>query len=90
MPPPADLRPHDLFKYRSADEVAECWDGVSADLYKALWNDVVHVMPFTRPGEDDTYDFDDSNVLANFWHLLTDEHKVELNELALVEARDLS
>ncbi len=83
MPPP-----HDLFKYRTADEVAECWDGVTASLYKALWNDVVHVMPFLNHGEDDTPDFEDTNVLANYWDRLSDEHQVELNELALVEARD--
>ena len=80
--------PHDLFKYRSADEVAECWDGVSAELYKALWNDVVHVMPVTDVGENDCYDFDDTNVLANYWHLLSEAHQVELNALAHEEARD--
>ena len=78
MPPP-----HDLFKYRSADEVAECWDGVSPSLYKALWNDVVHTMSFANVEEDE-----ELSVLANFWHLLSNEHKVELNDLALVEARD--
>jgi len=78
--------PHELFNYRSADEVAECWDGVSPELYKALWNDVVHVMPFTETGEDDTYDFDDKNVLSRFWHLLSEDHQRELNALAVEEA----
>jgi len=78
MPPP-----HDLFKYRTADEVAECWEGVTSSLYKALWNDVVHTMSFAEVEDDG-----ERNVLANFWDRLSNDHQVELNDLAIVEARD--
>lgn len=79
--------PHDLFKYRSADEVAECWDGVSASLYKALWNDVVHVMTYRMPGEDDAPEFEEQSTLARYWDRLSEDHQVELNDLARVEAQ---
>jgi len=76
------MAPHDLFRVRTADEVAECWEGVSSSLYKALWNDIVHVMPIDHGDSTEDDCFDDRSALANYWDRLSADHQVELNELA--------
>lgn len=78
---------NEAFKYVRADEVAECWDGVSDSLYQSLWNKVVANMP-PMPNLEDFGPADMVGVhnLAQFWHLLSEEEQTELN--ALAELRD--
>ena len=74
------ITPHDLFDVWSPDEVAECMDGVSGDLYRRLWSLTGEVPSLTA--EDETPDCQFKRALANIWHHLTAREQVELNALA--------
>ena len=72
--------PHDLFDVWSPDDVAECMDGVSDDLYRRLWSLTKEVPSLTA--EDETPDCQFKRALAHVWHHLTEREQVELNMLA--------
>ena len=78
------MKPAYQFEFMRADEVAECWDGVSEELYAALWNKVV---PYQKaiPNLEDSGPADHvgHENLAAHWHRLTEEEQVELNRLAV-------
>ena len=81
-------KPNSVFEYIRADEVAECWEGVSAELYRALWEKVV--IPFQKviPNLEDSGPGDHvgHENLAAHWKRLTITEQKELNRLAA--ARD--
>lgn len=77
------IKAHGLFEVWSADEVAECLEGVgTGDLYRRLYELMVPRKP--TPGLDYREipdDFSD-RCLANRWDELSEEHQAWLNELA--------
>lgn len=78
------IRPNDAFRYIRADEVAECWEGVSKELYAALWNKVVAVQKEIPNIEDNgPADVVGYENLAEHWGLLTEVEQTELNALAV-------
>ena len=82
------IRPHELFMYWSADEVAECMDGVSDALYRRLYE--VAERRAATPGLD-YREVNDSfgHCLGHAgWRKLTDAERQELNDLALVYDRE--
>lgn len=83
------MTPNAAFKYLTADQVAECWEGVPEPLYLALWNKVV---PFQSlpPNIEDSGPFDHvgHENLASHWHRLAPEEQSQLNALAEARARD--
>ena len=65
------------FSYIRADEVAECWEGITQapGLYEALWALPQNPIPDPEepcPGHDN---------LQQHWHLLSPEHQAALIEL---------
>jgi hypothetical protein len=80
---------HPLFHTLRADEVAECLEGIpsGSDLYCRLW-DIVGVMPGITEGLANIDDLCPGDVrseelaLSTYWHLLSQEHRDELNRLA--------
>jgi hypothetical protein len=80
------MKPNDTFKYIRADEVAECWEGVSEDLYFALWRIVPHQKSIPNLEDSGPHDHVGHENLAAHWHRLTEEEQAELNKLA--EARN--
>jgi hypothetical protein len=73
-----------MFEYIRADEVAECWEGVSTDLYMALWNKVVpHQKPIPNLEDSGPADHVGHENLSAHWDKLTEAEQVELNRLAL-------
>jgi hypothetical protein len=81
------IKPNDQFEYIRADEVAECWEGVSKELYATLWNVIV---PWQKPipniEDSGPADHVGHENLAAHWHLLNEGEQLELN--ALAEAKD--
>jgi hypothetical protein len=77
------MKPRACFKYLRADEVAETWDGVSAEIYSALWNKVVPCQK-EIPNLEDTGSGDHVGYqcLAGHWDKLTESEQEELNALA--------
>ena len=78
------IKPHTLFNYWSADEVAECLDGVPNELYHILWS-ITKVVSNT-PGLDyrevpDSFDHCLGRP-GNGWEKLAGEHQLLLNSLA--------
>lgn len=76
-------KPNSVFEYTRADEVAECWAGVSKDLYFALWAKVVSYQ-LSVPNLEDSgpHDHVGHESLAKHWHRLSSEEQDELNALA--------
>ena len=68
------IEPNLIFKYWRADEVAECMDGVTEDLYSKLWNDIV-------PQQSEDFLLGGNVCLANYWHLLSETDQARLNEI---------
>jgi hypothetical protein len=77
------MKPHPTFNYTRADEVAECWEGVSRELYVALWNKIVpHQKPIPNLEDSGPHDHIGHENLSAHWDRLTVEEQTELNELA--------
>jgi hypothetical protein len=77
------MKPNNAFEYIRADEVAECWEGVSKDLYRALWNKIVpHQKPIPNLEDSGPADHVGHENLASHWYRLTEEEQAELNKLA--------
>lgn len=72
--------PVTLFTVWSPDDVAECLDGVSDDMYARLWELTAQVPSLTA--DDETPDCQFKRALSAVWHLLTPAEQVELNLLA--------
>ena len=76
-------KPDKLFEITRADEVAECWEGVSDALYRALWNKVVPAMkPLNNIEDSGPFDHVGVESLASHWALLSEDEQAELNRLA--------
>lgn len=79
----------DKIQYWTADEVAECLDGVSKELYQRLWQlsgDAQRRKPLGGDGSDGTTeepivadDYDDS--MPQIWKNLTAKEQAELWKL---------
>jgi hypothetical protein len=77
------MKPNGIFEYTRADEVAECWEGVSKDLYQSLWEKIVpHQKRIPNLEDSGPHDHVGHENLAAHWHLLTKEEQAELNKLA--------
>ena len=71
------IKPNDIYNYWRADEVAECMEGVTDELYSTLWNDIV-------PQQSEEFQETPERgfeALANYWHLLSESDQALLNEL---------
>ncbi len=82
--PPA-IKPHGWLSFHSCDTIAECWDGVSSALYRALWNAMDHAKPLSEQidiEESAPGDAIGLNTPVEFWHLFTDDEKTALNAIA--------
>lgn len=80
---PNTTKPNFVFSYTRADEVAECWDGVSEDLYLTLWNKIVpHQKPIPNLEDSGPADHVGYENLSDHWDKLTKEEQAELNRLA--------
>jgi hypothetical protein len=77
------IKPHELFMYWSADQVAECMDGVPDDLCRKLYQ-VVEFAANT-PGLDyrEVNDSFDHCLGHAGWRRLTDTERQLLNDLAI-------
>jgi hypothetical protein len=80
------IKPHRLFETWSADQVAECLEGVNDDIYKALWNFCVPLYdtPERHKLDQDWGPSNDGwNNLAQYgWNKLKPDYQRELNRLA--------
>jgi hypothetical protein len=75
-----NTKPHILFEIWRPDEVAECLDGVTDELYKKLWTFVEDFKaPRPEVAEEPTPGLD---CLADFWDRLTIPEQQHLNTLA--------
>ena len=71
------IKPNLIFNHWRADEVAECMDGVTDELYATLWNDIV-------PQQSEEFQETPERgfeALAKYWHLLSESDQALLNEL---------
>lgn len=82
-------KPHATFEYIRPDEVAECWDGVTAaNLYGPLWDVASNMKPLS-----DFIDIEEScpadaigiNTVASFWKQFTPDQQIALNKLAVAQ-----
>lgn len=80
------ISPHTIFKIWSADEVAECLEGVDDELYKKLWSIVIprrkRDFDYSEVHDDFSY-----RCLARSWDKLTIGEQRRLNELAAKSIR---
>lgn len=84
------IKPNAMFETIRADEVAECWDGVSSELYQALWNKIVpHQKPIPNLEDSGPSDHVGYENLSAHWNRLTEEEQVELNRLAAKEDEEI-
>lgn len=71
------------FDWTRADEVAETWEGVSKELYSALWNKIVpHQKSIPNLEDTGPHDHVGFENLSAHWDKLSEEEQKELNELA--------
>ena len=72
------IKPNDIYNYWRADDVAECMEGITDELYSTLWNDIVPLQSVDDFRETRESGFE---ALANYWHLLSESDQALLNEL---------
>lgn len=79
------IEPHPFLKLTRPDEIAECWEGVSTDLYRRLWESLKGLPAYhgETPPEPDAHD------LVKVWDFFTDAEKEELNRLAAKQDEEL-
>jgi hypothetical protein len=73
------MKPHPLYEIWRPDEVAECMEGVTDELYRKLWDFVPLYKPHSEDREEPTPGID---CLADFWDRLTIPEQQHLNTLA--------
>ena len=69
----AVIEPNFLFTHWTCYQVAECVEGVTDDLYYALWKKGVR--------ESEKL-FNENRPISDVWHIFTDEEKNKLNKIA--------
>ena len=72
------MEPHSALGSVRPDVIAECWDGVSCDLYLSLWASVRHLKGY----DGETPPEPDVNSVASIWDRYDDWTKRALNALA--------
>jgi len=80
------IKPHASFGYIRPDEVAECWENISSELYRALWESMSGEKPLSQQIDMENSSPCDAigiSTLASLWAKFTPEQQVQLNELAL-------
>lgn len=84
------IQPHATFKYVSPDTVAECWDGITMELRKRLWELVQFMTPIPAEIMEDSGPADHigHDNLADLFHHLTDEEAIALNAAAIKEEEE--
>lgn len=82
------MKPQAVFSIIRADEVAECWEGVGEELYKALWAIASIQRPIPNIEDSGPHDHIGHECLADYWHELTLDHQIRLNELAAERDRE--
>ena len=73
---------HSYLEFWQPDQIAECWDGVSVELYSYLWNELVPQYDDRPRGEapgEVTYG------IGEWWDDIPGPLKEELNRLAAAE-----
>ena len=73
------LKPHRLFDVWTPDEVAECLDGVTPDIYRKLWA----LMDGVPKDASEVPDNFSATCLARQWGRLSAEDQKVLNRLAV-------
>ena len=73
------MRVKEELAHYTCDQVAECIDGVSEELYKALWN---IVCDLESEGRCPHYDFPCRVTLKECWHMLDADMQQQVNELS--------
>jgi hypothetical protein len=74
------IAPHFALEFTRPDEVAECWDGVTPDLSRKLWDCVGdYKAPSPEVSEEPCVGMDG---VADFWDRFNDDEKLALNALA--------
>jgi hypothetical protein len=77
-----------VYRYVTADTVAETMEGVSRETYKELWNNIVPLQTsdydehgehkYETPGDT----LSSGNQLVNFWDRLSPEAQANLRDVA--------
>jgi hypothetical protein len=75
------IKPNSAFDVVRADEVAECWEGVTDDLYRKLWG-IVNLMPSYNAEEMEEPVYGGEYALKAYWDKLEAEDQQLLNKLA--------
>ena len=76
--------PHQSAELLSCDQVAECYDGVSPDLYESLWNaidDVEETVEAEMCGSRVEYSQSNGLTIADRWACFTVAEKLEINQV---------
>mgnify|MGYP003152711673 CR=1 FL=1 len=81
------IKPHENAQYVSCDQMAECYDGVSSELYQRLWEALQNAEE-TVPAENcgSSYEYRECNKtrVADHWDFFTEDERVQIN--AVIEA----
>jgi len=80
------ISPHPLFDIWTADEAAECLDGLPNSVQEYLWNHIVPLMPsLYLPDGEARYEepVHGLNSLRKFWSRLPKEYQRQLNAAAI-------
>ena len=67
------VKPNFMFEHWTCDQVAECMEGITDDLYNALWSKGIR--------ESEKL-FNENRPISDVWHIFTDEEKKKLNKVA--------
>lgn len=76
------IKPDALFTFWSADEAAECLDGLPTETSSFLWREIVPRMGAKVFREEPTYE----KPLADYWRFIPTGHRRALNEAAQCHA----
>ena len=67
--------------YYTCDQVAECIDGVSKELYRALWDVVVDLEQQQTEAPETP---DGRATIEDCWHLFSEDMQKQINNLKII------
>jgi len=74
------IKANGLFDVWSPDQVVECLDGVTDEIYTFIWNEIVPL--YAKKKRSEWNDDFGNRCLKKYWSKIPDEFKVILNACA--------
>jgi hypothetical protein len=86
-----NTQPHWMAEHVSCDQLAECYEGVSQELYRRLYEalqNVKETVPAENCGSQHEYNECNGTMVSYHWEFFTEDERAEINEALGIQHGD--